>query len=547
MSHEQKFDYVIVGGGTTGSVLANRLSANPKNNVLLIEAGADTPEGNIPPEILTAYEPWLPRQSGSRFIWPDLLVNRSARVPGLKRGSELYEQGRILGGGSSVNMTVANRGLPLDYDEWESLGAQGWGWKEVLPYFRKLEHDVQYGNTELHGNDGPLPITRVDEKQWTKFTRSSVEALESIGLTNIHDQNGRFEDGYFSPTFTARNGERVSAARAYLDPSVRARKNLEIWTSSRALRLLVKKTTVYGVEVVRGDSVVEVHANEVILAAGALQSPAFLLRAGIGSGAHLHELQIPVVADRPGVGQNLWDHSSLAVTSPLSALATEDARLADGALPHQLGIRLSSGVDKATPSDLFLHIGANPAFGAATSVFWINKPSSKGSLRLRTANPDDYPEIDFNLLSDTRDVQRLRVTLHTIDKLFKYPSLAKYGLQWAGSPFAQPQGGGPALSALLADEKALEQYLRETVSGVWHASGTARIGLANDPQAVVDSAGKVFGVHGLRVADTSIMPAVPRANTNLPALMVAEKIADAVLNLKIQTEEISYDDLSIVD
>lgn len=527
------FDYVIVGAGTAGCVLANRLSAKPGQRVLLIEAGRDTSEDDTPPEICTALEPWLPRQAGERFFWPGLWVNRVAPAPGFARAPDFYEQGRILGGGSSVNMTVANRGLPRDYDEWSVLGARGWGWQDVLPYFRKAERDLQYGESDpaQHGSDGPIPIDRVAPRQWSAFTRAAAEALGALGLSHIGDQNGSFEDGYFAPAFTARGGERVSAARAYLDAAVRTRDNLSIWTQSQVRRLLFDGTLAYGVEVedTRTQQTHVVRAREIVLAAGALQSPALLLRAGVGPGAHLRALQIPVIADLAGVGQNLWDHTSLAVAAPLGVDAASEVHTAAGTPPHQIGIRFSSGVDAATPSDLFLHVGANAAQGIASSVFWINKPSSKGALRLNADDPQGYPEVDFNLLSDPKDIARLRVALRTVETVFQQPSLARYGLRLVASRFAAPSLEGPPVETLLADEAALERYLREHVSGVWHASGTCRLGSEDDPQAVVDSSGRVFGVQGLRVADASVMPTVPTANTNLPTLMIAEKIADAIL------------------
>nr|4UDR_A Chain A, Glucose-methanol-choline Oxidoreductase [Methylovorus sp. MP688]4UDR_B Chain B, Glucose-methanol-choline Oxidoreductase [Methylovorus sp. MP688] len=523
------FDYVIVGGGTAGSVLANRLSARPENRVLLIEAGIDTPENNIPPEIHDGLRPWLPRLSGDKFFWPNLTIHRAAEHPGITREPQFYEQGRLLGGGSSVNMVVSNRGLPRDYDEWQALGADGWDWQGVLPYFIKTERDADYGDDPLHGNAGPIPIGRVDSRHWSDFTVAATQALEAAGLPNIHDQNARFDDGYFPPAFTLKGEERFSAARGYLDASVRVRPNLSLWTESRVLKLLTTGNAITGVSVLRGRETLQVQAREVILTAGALQSPAILLRTGIGPAADLHALGIPVLADRPGVGRNLWEHSSIGVVAPLTEQARADASTGKAGSRHQLGIRASSGVDPATPSDLFLHIGADPVSGLASAVFWVNKPSSTGWLKLKDADPFSYPDVDFNLLSDPRDLGRLKAGLRLITHYFAAPSLAKYGLALALSRFAAPQPGGPLLNDLLQDEAALERYLRTNVGGVWAASGTARIGRADDSQAVVDKAGRVYGVTGLRVADASIMPTVPTANTNLPTLMLAEKIADAIL------------------
>lgn len=524
----EHYDYIIVGGGSAGSVIANRLSARADRRVLLIEAGADTPDSNTPAEILDGLQPWRPRLAGERYFWPDLTILRASEHPDIPRDAQVYEQGRILGGGSSVNMMVANRGLPRDYDEWAQQGADGWNWQGVLPYFRKLERDLDFGlsDPEQHGHEGPLPIARVDSRYWGSFTRASAQALQALGLNNIVDQNGRFEDGYFAPTVAIEHDQRVSSARAYLTPQVRARSNLTLWTDTPARQLILSGNRVTGVQVLRDGKRLEVSGNEVILTAGALQSPAFLLRAGIGPADQLRDLGIAVVADRSGVGRNLWDHSSIGLTATLhDPLAPSD----EPAAAHLLAARVSSGVAPGVPADLYLGIAPNAALGTASAVLWVNKPSSTGHLRLRSVDPMDYPAVEFNLLSDRRDLDRLREGLRVLARVFADPAVAAFSGPPRLSRFAQASTDGPLLSELLANDVALERYLRTHVGGVWHASGTCRIGRPDDPLAVVDHAGKVYGVQGLRVADASVMPSIPAANTNLPTLMIAEKIADAIL------------------
>ncbi|WP_460155221.1 GMC family oxidoreductase [Pseudomonas sp. S2_B12] len=527
MSHPH-YDYIIVGGGSAGSVIANRLSARADKRVLLIEAGADTPEHGTPTEILDGLQPWLPRLAGERFFWPGLTILRASEHPDIPREAQWYEQGRILGGGSSVNMMVANRGLPRDYDEWAARGADGWDWQGVLPYFRKLERDLDFGQSdpEQHGHDGPLPIARVDSRRWGPFTRASAHALQSVGLNNIVDQNGRFEDGYFAPAVAIEHDQRVSSARAYLGSAVRARSNLNLWTDTPARQLILHDNRVTGVQVLRDGQLLDVLGTEVILTAGALQTPALLLHAGIGPAAPLRDLGIEVVADRPGVGQNLWDHSSIGLTATLhDPLAPID----EPGAAHLLAARVSSGVDARVPADLYLGIAPNAALGTVGAVLWVNKPSSTGHLRLRSSDPTQYPAVEFNLLSDRRDLDRLREGLRVLAQVFADPAVTAF----SGPPrlcrFAQAATEGPLLSELLANDAALERYLRTHVGGVWHASGTCRIGRADDPLAVVDAQGRVYGVHGLRVADASVMPSIPTANTNLPTVMIAEKIADAIL------------------
>lgn len=525
------FDFLIVGGGAAGSVLAARLSENSDARVVLIEAGEDTPPDNTPPEILDGLQPWLPLQAGEKFFWPGFTIWRAQERPDILRSPQFYQQARILGGGSSINMAVANRGVPADYDEWAELGATGWGWRDVLPYFRKLERDGIGGQDAtgdaLHGSDGPIPITRGDPADWSTLTRSIAKALESFELPLLDDQNGRFEDGYFSPTVNVEEGGRWSAARGYLTEGVRERDNLAIRTHTRVVRLVFEGRRATGVEVRHSDGSGEtLYARHIVLAAGALQSPALLLRAGIGPAADLAALGIPVRADRPGVGRNLWDHASLGVVTPLPdhvlALSGADRRSSDN-----LGIRASSGVG-GKASDLFLHLGADPAARVLSGVLWVNKPSSTGWLTLPDADPFSYPSVDFNLLSETVDLDRLTAALRLVQGVFDHPALSQHGLQPVITKFAQPDVAGPPVRQLLDDPSALEAWVHTHVSGVWHASGTARIGLPDDPHAVVAPDGRVYGVEGLYVADASIMPTVPAANTNIPTLMVAEKIADAL-------------------
>jgi 5-(hydroxymethyl)furfural/furfural oxidase len=560
----QVWDYVIVGGGSAGCVLANRLSARGANNVLLVEAGMDFAPGSEPAEIKDVY-PY--RASFNKtYQWQDLKVRFQPVPHNRPEASPLrpYGQARIVGGGSSINGELANRGTPDDYDEWESLGAAGWGWNGVLPYFRKLETDLDYQGP-LHGDVGPIKISRVMNREWPGFTRAAADAFAGENYRDIGDQNGVFDDGWFAMSLSTDRHQRISAAMGYLDAETRARPNLTIRSDTRVLGIVIRQGTATGI-VLAGGSTIE--GREIIVAAGALQSPAMLMRAGIGDGADLKRLGIDVVADRPGVGRNLQEHPSIA----MSAWIKSHARM--GATPRrhvQMALRYSSGMPETPRNDMFTVVVAKSAWHPigvriGTLFSWINKPYSSGRLRLKSASPHDYADVNFDLLSDPRDFMRMRDCVRRMAGFFAAPSMRNA----ASAPFVATHGtlaslvgkisvrnwlmtGIPALTMdvvpalrrvfiermlsqdgpldeALRDEEKLDELVRKHTIGGWHASGTCKMGTAADKLAVVDpQSARVYGVRGLRVVDASIMPTVPRANTNIPVIMIAEKIADGIL------------------
>ncbi len=545
-------------------MLANRLSARSANTVLLIEAGADFLPGREPEEIKDVY-PYR-ASFNKNFQWHDLKVRFQPVPHNQPEASPLrpYGQARIVGGGSSINGELANRGTPDDYDEWAALGAAGWGWSDVLPYFRKLETDLDFQGP-LHGGSGPIKISRVLQPEWPGFTRAAAEAFAGEGYADIGDQNGVFSDGWFAMSLSTNRRQRSSAAMGYLDAAARARTNLTIRSSTQVAGIVIDRGAATGVTLADGT---RIDGREIIVAAGALQSPAILMRAGIGDAAELQRLGIAVVADRPGVGRNLQEHPSIA----MSAWIRPHARMGASPRRHvQMALRYSSGLPKMPRNDMFTVVVAKSAWHPlgvriGTLFSWINKPYSTGRVRLISAAPTDYPDVAFELLSDRRDFARMRDCVRRMAAFFASAPMRAA----ASAPFVATHGtlaalvgritlrnwlmtGIPALAMdavpplrrvfierllsndgpldeALGDEERLDELVRKHTIGGWHASGTCRIGDPGDKFAVVDpKSARVIGVRHLRVVDASVMPTVPRANTNIPVIMLAEKLADAIL------------------
>ena len=525
-----KFDYLIIGAGTAGCVLANRLSENPQNNVAIFEAGVNSDIWKVNMPLALLYTMHDPKYNYKYYSEPEpYLNNRKLFCP----------RGKMIGGCSAHNGMVYVRGNKEDYERWASFGLKDWSYEKVLPYFKKIETWSE-GENEYRGGNGILPVNQSKNKN--PLFKAFIDSAGEAGYRINNDMNGKEQEGFGMYDVTIHKGERASVSKYYLNPA-KKRKNLKVFTEAFVEKIIFDGKKAIGIEVKIKNKVEKIYANkEVILSGGAINSPQLLMLSGVGPSEHLKDKGIEVVHNLDGVGKNLQDHLEtyvqqecktpntlykytklvpkvfagiqwfLSKTGPCSQSYLEAGGFAKSSSERKIpNIQFHF-----FPSFVIDHGLVNPKSHGYQLHASPNHPRSRGYIKLNSSDPYDYPKILFNYLKDEDDLKQTRECIKVARKILSQPALAAHSGKEIG-PGTDKQ----------SDEE-LNEYIKSNAETAYHPCGTLKMGV--DKMAVVDEKLKIYGLQNIRVVDASVMPEIPSANLNAPTLMIAEKASDAILN-----------------
>ncbi len=509
-----KYDVIVVGGGSAGCTIATRLSEDPDRSVLLLEAGPDYPEfEQLPDDLKLGNNIWLSAYGPHNWGYT---AQMTAEQPSLT-----IPRGKATGGSSAVNGQVLFRGIPEDYDRWAQWGNDEWGFTKVLPYFNKMETDLDFSG-DFHGSTGPVPVRRYPRSEWLPYAQAFEQACVAEGYAIDEDMNHPESTGISPRARNTINGVRMSMALNYLDMA-RHRLNFTIRGNVTARRILFEGNRAVGIEAESGGEVFNVEGDQIIVSSGAVASPQLLMLSGIGPAEHLKSLGINVVQDLPGVGQNLRDHPSAAV------LFRATGEKPDIQAPViQVGLRYTvEGSDLRNDMQLSPMLMTSEHRPAQVEIDddenYIGMSASlqlalgKGELKLQSTDPHVQPFLNYNYYEEEEDLRRMREAIRLAVRLAAQPNYSGLLLERVIPTDAD-----------LASDKALNDWLRRNSGTSHHISGTCKMGPDSDPMTVVDQYLKVKGIEGLRVADASIMPDCIRANTNATTIMIGEKVSDFI-------------------